>query len=748
MAIKFNESGLRTAISQNKSAASNLEVAKNALSNIKMPENFSSSYKLRNIPFRIERVKKSVEGINSFIEGKIDEYKAARSKANESASFLSGLLSKFGFGKDRISPNMTNNPDYEYYTKTQAKNTTANNQNLFPYLDASLEQKYFKTMAQMRQTKTSSLTNLTIGVLKGMAKAGETTIKGYKVGQANSISINNPDWNYYANGDKSKINDYARPYKQETMSKVSKKYIQSLYNGFYNTKIGKELNNTAAAPFKTDGAVTKFAENMAHRATIMAAGRVPIGAGLLGFLSGKGEATQSYWSQTKIQSQIKQGKNIDNIFDIGNTYGNIKGATQGGSMAFQKATGARGIIDEILNKPWKRIVADAIAGGAETVAVAKANSIINGKGFKKTFEQMGGWKTVGASAATAGAISALGELARWGLGKLASGKNDTTTINESMFDNTKEPTIKDTSKAEDILNGKIKGRPMDLQFFANKQKKYIDLQNIEEIKEMYGLTDEATRAETITLLNKIGRLIEKGELDEDQNFYSYMMDNIENESNQFSEYANYDTLMKRLTVKEAHDIYIYTGGTSITQQFLGEKVLASNGKITKEQMIDYINTLDSALEKGADLKNNQIFNRGMTWEQMQKWGFSDYDVLKASEGTTFNCKNYISTGVTKEGSFNDREVLWRIKCDAGKNYGAYVNEISKWANNKNEFEYIMKRGAQIKIDNVDKVDLLIDNPEHGITYIDATILGFKPETIDKNTSVKVMEPPKNTNLIE
>lgn len=130
-----------------------------------------------------------------------------------------------------------------------------------------------------------------------------------------------------------------------------------------------------------------------------------------------------------------------------------------------------------------------------------------------------------------------------------------------------------------------------------------------------------------------------------------------------------------------------------------------------------INGIDRALKKGEILQENRIFHRGDSYDNLKHWGFPDYKSLKAFEGNVFTCNNYISTGVSKEGSF-DKMVEWKFKCDAGRNYGAYINEISEYYKSPIEYEFLIKRGANIRID---KVTL-----KNNKTYVDATIIDFTP----------------------
>lgn len=70
------------------SAASSLTSARNQFLNISMPDNFSSSSQLKNIPSRIEQVEKNVARINSYIEKKSSEFSQIEEKNKKLAGSL------------------------------------------------------------------------------------------------------------------------------------------------------------------------------------------------------------------------------------------------------------------------------------------------------------------------------------------------------------------------------------------------------------------------------------------------------------------------------------------------------------------------------------------------------------------------------------------------------------------------------------------------------------------------------------
>lgn len=91
--IYVNTKGLRNSTKPRiSSGISNLSFARECLSNISMPDNFSSSSQLKNIPSRIQQVEKNVAGINSYIESKSKEFDEAEARNKRLASSLGTSL--------------------------------------------------------------------------------------------------------------------------------------------------------------------------------------------------------------------------------------------------------------------------------------------------------------------------------------------------------------------------------------------------------------------------------------------------------------------------------------------------------------------------------------------------------------------------------------------------------------------------------------------------------------------------------
>lgn len=195
--INVNTSGLRKwTTSHNKKAILDLFKAREQLRGIKMPENFSQAIQLSEIPKRIEKVERDIEGINSYIDKKVSEFESAENKsinmANSLIKSLSSLTDTLGKtilgtptqkentnvnrNNSWITRNMLNNPDYEYYYKTQAGNIAKDNKTIFPYSEPYMEKNYAKTMAELRNKNLTSIFNYAKKGLKSAASAGGMTV--------------------------------------------------------------------------------------------------------------------------------------------------------------------------------------------------------------------------------------------------------------------------------------------------------------------------------------------------------------------------------------------------------------------------------------------------------------------------------------------------------------------------------------------------------------------------------------------
>lgn len=259
----------------------------------------------------------------------------------------------------------------------------------------------------------------------------------------------------------------------------------------------------------------------------------------------------------------------------------------------------------------------------------------------------------------------------------------------------------------------------------SKAKKYLDLKTLQDIQSNYGVIPTKTFEKIENFFNEC--IAGKIKVNQNENFVTAFAKTSGSEYilNSLLKYANSDvgqSFLSRLTVGEAIAVYNYTVGSGVFQRFVG------TGKYDKYSLNSNINSyyeakmnvdyLDSALEKGKGLTQNQIFYRGDDFGKILKFcGFKNYESLKNSIGKTFVCKSYLSSGVSEDGAFSGN-IKWKIKCDAGKKYGAYINEISHYSKSDMEYEFLFRRNSKIRIDGVKKA-------YDGTIYLDVTILGIE-----------------------
>lgn len=413
---------------------SNITKAINCFKELTMPKNFSKTSELNNVINILKQVEENVNGIIDYINKEIEKSEENEKNAQEIAASLNWALSYQGGGLPNVGYSgygtVVTNPQG---VLEQLKNAGITVPGIYP-----------------------TFLNLEVAASKGLVQLGESIVDGTLSTLAEKASVLN--WMFNSPINKKNMEKMQKA----TMSFVSKDYTKNLYDFLYSDKfkIGKKIDDNSfikkdsnISNFVTDitsgGALFKFAE---------AAGPYgKIATTALGFLKGKGESAQTYWSQSDVKSQIENGKNISTIFKKGSIYSDVKGLWSAVSTTFQAATGAGGKVDSVLNAPWKRVLADSAMGGADVLIDTITGVVVDKKNVKQAFKDAGGLEAIGYKALTAGAISSVGELARWGIGKVGGRKNNTTTIKETTIDNVDELTKPEAKFTEINFNKDVPG---------------------------------------------------------------------------------------------------------------------------------------------------------------------------------------------------------------------------------------------------------------------------------------------------
>ena len=166
--------------------------------------------------------------------------------------------------------------------------------------------------------------------------------------------------------------------------------------------------------------------------------------------------------------------------------------------------------------------------------------------------------------------------------------------------------------------------------------------------------------------------------------------------------------IKKLTVKEVFGIYQYTCGSGSILSYITGKVekggeIEKHGPRIKDKKIlkEIVTGIDSAMYKYGKLNKNMILYRGDKFNYLALWKdmpVKNFDDLCKYVGKTVKCETYLSTGVTKDGSFGG-EVKWEIYAPVGTK-GMYINDLSEYFKEDIEYEYLLDRNTKYRIDKV------------------------------------------------
>ena len=288
------------------------------------------------------------------------------------------------------------------------------------------------------------------------------------------------------------------------------------------------------------------------------------------------------------------------------------------------------------------------------------------------------------------------------------------------------------------------------QFYYSK--KYLSLKTKQDIYDYFGTFSsyqyDLVREKLKSISSLSDNPITGADLEKikDINFIDYLYSTNSNDANKYlnsgvsnnsdiswhnkniiMEYLKSDSIqgefISKLTVKEALAIYEYTAGSGTIQRYLAGKPISNSFRIKDKVVLDNIvSGLDSAIIKYGGTKDNMILYRGDSFKNLSLWknmNVQNYSDLCSYVGKTIESTTYMSTGVSKSGSF-DGEIEWIIRAPKGTK-GVYVNDISDYFYETNEYEYVVARNSKYRIDKVyQKYD---SSTKKMKTYIEAKIVG-------------------------
>lgn len=176
--------------------------------------------------------------------------------------------------------------------------------------------------------------------------------------------------------------------------------------------------------------------------------------------------------------------------------------------------------------------------------------------------------------------------------------------------------------------------------------------------------------------------------------------------------------VKSLTKKEYEALEYYTG--------IGYRSINNQLRYgTDEYVNNFIELISKALKK-YNSPQNLIVHRGASkktikglfssdkelnemFEKLMENKISQNELNKRFVGNVIIDKGFVSTSAYEGGKFN-RDLEYHINIPKGSNYGAYINELSKYKDT--EFEYLLDFNLAMKISKVkyknNKLNLYLD----------------------------------------
>lgn len=406
---------------------SDLMEARNIVSKIEIPEDFSGQENLRASITDIENVKMNVKSIYQWATNVTTKFQQAEEK---NKSILNNLFNITGNAKTKVSfmDALKNrvNEEITKLAKQMQKMDQKNNKGKkgtnakFSKNYSSFFEKYIKTdykkAAKGTKTVISDTSNLVISFVKGIGQLGEALLKTKAIIDTGNETVVNVLKDAITYGI-SKITGKNDKWKsstiqswKNTMSFVSNDYVSSAANWFYKkTDPGKWLNKNSNKIFKSDGIACEISSGIGYvsgtvglsiitgglygaaAGVTSSAGTTAISAGIAG-LSGLGKYTSEYWQKVKASwNKETDWRNLENAIK-GFMYGSANGAWEG----FQWYAGGK-LLNLTLKTASKvtesviKVGIDSIFNALDTPFRTTIDMVTSDKSWKEAWKDQGGW---------------------------------------------------------------------------------------------------------------------------------------------------------------------------------------------------------------------------------------------------------------------------------------------------------------------------------------------------------------------
>lgn len=306
-------------IPQMKNVKKYLESAKDSLSSIEIPSDFTCGGQLRNLSQVIANIGSRINTIGNWIGDQINNFKVAE---HNSIGLIDGLGNRsllstmegntYSFGVNgEISLDSRNDlmKAIRNGTMLAAMGLTTGGWGVVA----------FAARNAMVQSETgakivASVENGLLAFGKGILKFGEALVDTAAVVVSDAISssplalaLDAGSYLYaLAKDDTENWKSFRTTMREKTMAFVAEQHVENAYKDFYeNTEYGQWLDKNAHDWFKSDGAGTKFIEGVGYIAPAVVATIATGGAAapaVLAGVAGAGGAMENYWGEARDSS--------------------------------------------------------------------------------------------------------------------------------------------------------------------------------------------------------------------------------------------------------------------------------------------------------------------------------------------------------------------------------------------------------------------------------------------------------------
>jgi len=418
--MKVNKHGLNDTIEEIKTMVKNLEQANDVISSINIPSDFACASNIRIIYDYIEGIIYNLTRLAVWIRTAVDGF--------ETTDRAIGAI------------------------------TSELNKKMLDILDPK----------DIKGKTEASIANVGIKFTEGVAGAVEGVIDG-----AATITVNNDtgihDKMQLVDSDGNIMENPIVKYREGVMSFVAEEHVENAYNDFYNnTNMGKNLDEKAYEPFKSDGIGCEIAKGIGYTAAIAATGAASggssvVAAGLMtttAFISALGKYDEEFLASLRdaswqgMEEMYADGEIAEEVFnsymmirclsdeqwdEIENDYNNgIITSEEYEQMKYLREMPEKWTTKENLQKGiaygtasglWEgiqwyvganlakwissaagRVAIDTAFNAADTPVRAGIDSLVTGQAYDEAWIEQGGWASVVANAGIGLVGSAGGEI--------------------------------------------------------------------------------------------------------------------------------------------------------------------------------------------------------------------------------------------------------------------------------------------------------------------------------------------------